>query len=421
MCGFRQFSTVLLLVAATGLASIAAAAEAEDPPLQQLAAQSYAMKYPVGLEEATRRMVLQDRASGIDDDLTALLGDDFAGMWFDSADRGRLKIGLTRAGSARGTDITRLIARYALGEEAQTVPVRFSLAELTRKQDSIRESLAAVIRAGHALTSYNPRLNSVVIETLNTLPAAEETLVRQAAAQEGVTVHRTNATTLVGQTQSCIVNFCDPPLRGGRFMDGCTAGFMARHNVNTNHILVLTAGHCIAHRGLSSVWATRDEAQVWHNIGAGYGYTYAGAPGRDAGVIFVNPAGFWGSPGPVPRVVVKDSPLTTYDPNYKIKKDSGSTLGQWLCYTGGRTGTHCAEVSDLGSDFVTEENTVLKNLGELDICESLPGDSGSPIYKAKKAHGLLIGGIDSTFHCLTAFQGVRGAQAGLNISILLSP
>jgi hypothetical protein len=412
---------LLVAAALSSQASPGWAFEEEDPALQRLAADYYGRKYGVGLDEATRRIEIQDRAAGIDDDLARTLGRDFAGMWYDHADGGRLKIALTRAGSTHAGEVADLIGRYALGNDAQAVSVRFSLAELTAKQDSLRQSLDSVIRAGHALTSYNPRSNSVVIETLNVLPPAEESLIREAAAQDGVTVHRTNATTLVGRTQSCIIHFCDPPLRGARLMDGCTAGFMARHNVYTSHKLVLTAGHCIAHKGMSYVWGTRDESQAWSDIGPGYGYTYGGTPGRDAGVIYIDPAESWASPAPVPRVVVKDSDITTYDPNYKIKKDSGSTLGQLLCYSGGRTGTHCAEVSDLGSDFLTEDGFLLKNLGELDICESIDGDSGSPIYKAKRAHGLLIGGIDSTFHCLTGFQGVRGAQAGLNVSILLSP
>jgi hypothetical protein len=33
-------------------------------------------------------LLLQDRAEGIDDRLVALLGDQFAGLWFDHSDRG---------------------------------------------------------------------------------------------------------------------------------------------------------------------------------------------------------------------------------------------------------------------------------------------------------------------------------------------
>jgi hypothetical protein len=417
----RTISLAVVAATSCGFLTNAWAAESEDPPLQRLAAEHYAGKYDVSVEEATLRVGLQDRAAGIDDRLAQVLGPDFAGLWYDHADRGRLKIGLTRAGEVRTAEVTRVINEFALGDEAQMVPVRFSIAELERKQESIRESLMAMVSSGHALTSYNPRLNSIIVETLNVLPPAEETLIRQVSTQEGVTIRRTGATTLAGETLSCIINFCDPPLRGGRWMDGCTAGFMARHKVNTSHILVLTAGHCIAHRGLSSVWWTRDEAASWQEIGPGYGYTFGGGPGRDAGVIFVDPAKFWATPAPVPRVVVKDSPLTSYDPNYKIKHDSGSVLGQLLCVTGGRSGTHCAEVSDLGSDFLTEDGFVLKNLGELDWCQAMSGDSGAPIYKAKRAYGLLVGHVDSTFHCFTAYQGVRGAQAGLNVGILLSP
>jgi hypothetical protein len=124
-------------------------------------------------------------------------------------------------------------------------------------------------------------------------------------------------------------------------------------------------------------------------------------------------------------VIVKASSQTTADTHYAIKSDSKSTMGQLLCLTGRTTGTHCAEVSDLGADESTlgpnGQVFVLHNMGELDSCVTQPGDSGGPLYKTHKAYGIYSAGVNAAFQCVEAYQGIRGAEKALNADLVLAP
>lgn len=398
----------------------------EDPALQDIAVEYYANKYRTDTEEARQRLRIQDQAAGIEDRLQELLADQFAGIWYDHADRGRLKIGMSRTAEARTADVLRAARDHGVEGYADLVSVRFTQAELERQQDSVRESLMDMILNGYARTSHNPRLNSVVVTALASLPASEERRIAQLSGTDGVTVQRVRESTLFGTLESCNVTYCDPPLRGGRSivssLNGCTGAFTARHRVNTSHLLLLTAGHCIMFGGPE--WSAKNEANLWRRIGPSYGYVFAGGPGKDAGAVRIDPISYWALPSPLASVVVKSSALTTYNPNYKIKYDATSSLGQLLCQTGASTGTACAEVSDLGADHVVSTpagNFLLKNLGELDMCGTTLGDSGAPIYKKNKAYGLHVGTASGTFTCHTMYQGIRGAENALNVDILLSP
>lgn len=429
----RSSLVALCAVAALGGIESPAIADTEDPALQEIAVAYYAAKYRLTTTEATRRVAIQDRSAGIDDEISQLLGADFAGIWFDASDGGRLEVGLTSAGMTRYREVMAIVNAHGLAADTRTMGVRFTIAELERKQASIRDYLFSMVRGGHAKTSYSPRTNTVVVTTLTTLPADEETLIRQVSADDGVTVQRVNVTSLQSSLQSCGISSCNPPLRGGffirgensQFFTGCTGSFVARHRVNQNDLLLITAGHCInpsTGSGLNATWSARNEAGTFLPIGTGYGFVFGGSAGMDAGVVHINPGMSWALPAPVPQVVVKGSSQTTYNPNYKIKHDSASSMGQLLCVTGAMTSTHCAEVSGLGADAMTDVGIALKNLGELDWCGSIDGDSGAPVYKVNKAFGLLVGGANQPpFHCVTNYQGIRSAENMMNVDILLSP
>jgi hypothetical protein len=293
-----------------------------------------------------------------------------------------------------------------------------------------------LIMSGHARTSYNPKLNRVIVTALTSLPASEERRVQQAAAVAGATVRRVNELDLLGRFEACQTAPCDPPLRGGvrlyppgviYYGNFCTAAFTARHRINSSHLLVMTAGHCV-HKAwqYAGNWdAAAENGLGAEAIGPSFGFVLGGSQGMDAGVVRVENSGFWGTPvPPAPIVLVTNSSLTTYDASYDIRQDSKSTLGQLLCMTGTWTLTRCAEVSDLGADHVfavTGGTVLLKNLGELDTCHTEPQDSGAPIYKKHKAFGIHLGSKHSMFSCYTMYQGIRGAQNALNVDILLAP
>lgn len=429
-----MFVRPAMIALAISITSIPAGAQdAEAPAVEQLAVEYYVDKYRVGIDEAQRRLQLQDTASGIDDRIAELLGPQFAGMWYDHEDGGRLKIGMTRAAGRLAKDVLAIVNEYRLGSDVQLVDVTYTLAELELRRDALRETLADMQRAGHARTGVNPRLNSIVITALAKLSADEEARIREIASMEGVVVRRWDVPSLLLKPLTCSTTSCDRPLRGGRQVYAqwqnfyaftrCTGGFIARHRVNTGDLLMLTAGHCItdANSHGATSWSARDEsfASLW--LGPYYGWVLGGGPGIDAGAIYLNPGSWFWSIPPVPEVVIMGTSQTTYDPHYKIKADSTSTLGQVLCFTGAATGTHCAQVSDLGDDLTSTAGWTLKNAGELDFCATLEGDSGGPVIKKNKAFGMISLVNDSIGHCYTGYQGIRAAENILNVNVQFSP
>lgn len=404
-----------------------AVADTESPALEQIAVESVMETLGVSADEAARRLRLQDRASGIEDRIEAILGRDYAGVWYDHADRGRLNIGIAPAGSARVRDVQRIVDEYGLGEDAALVNVRYTLAELESRKAIIRESLMDLFRAGRAMTGYDTQANSVVVITLARLSAAEESRIRSIASQEGVVIRRQNVESLRADPLACSSIYCNPPMRGGRWIEYCTGGFTARHRVNVNDVLLLTAGHCVAWNWGNN-WRAYNEAGVWKYIGkTSYGYVYGGASGMDAGAIKLgtqgSSMGYWFSPfPPTPEVVVNASSQTTFDAHYKIKNDSASTLGQTLCYSGGVSWTHCGPVAILGLDYWdTFVNSVLLNMGGISTCWPVTGDSGAPIYKINKAFGLLASRMYLDSGCLAVYQGIRSAENAMNVDVLLAP
>ena len=420
----RAFAQNLALFASLSSAGAmpALAEELEDPGLEQLAVESYVGDHRVSVAEATRRLRLQDRAAGIEDRIEALLGEQFAGAWFDHDDRGRLEIGITRAAAPMSSDVQRIVDEFGLGEDAQLVSVRYTLAELERSKDGIRESLLDVMRLGHAITAYDTKANAVIVSALAELPSYEEARIRALASMDGVIVRRVAGSTLTAEPM-CTILYCPPPLRGARHMwFNCTGGFIARHRVNTSHLVMLTSGHCVEEWYWTGyAFGAFSAPGTSGKIGVPYGYVYGGTSGSDAGAIYIDPNEDWASPPPLPRVIVESSSLTTYNPNYKIKQDSKSTLGQTLCYSGQGSKSHCAQVILLGVDFVNSEGVLLKNFGALHTCSVAFGDSGAPIYKIKRGFGLINSEISALGSCFALYQGIRSVENVLNVDILTSP
>ncbi len=421
-----RFVAVIVLASApvAGWAQV----EDEEAGLQDLAVSAYSARHRVGADEARRRLAIQDRAAGLEDELATLLGDQWAGMWYDAADGGRLKIGTTDAARAQANEMTRLVLQHGVASDADFVPVRFTEAELTATQDRLRAALGRLVESGHAKTGYNPALNGVVLTALDGLPESEEALVRRLSATPGVVLRRAGAAPLILNANACNITFCDPPLRGGReIISGvlCTASFMAQGKGNPDDRVLFTAGHCTFLGG--PTWFARDESNAVRQIGDSAATLWGGAAGLDAGLVRNEANRPWFNPPPAAQVVVKSSSQTTYDPTYAIKSDAKSTIGQMLCLTGRTTGTHCAEVSDLGADEAEQAPgggpiIVVHNMGELDACVAKQGDSGGPLYKSHKAYGLLSGVIASPpFHCYEAYQGIRAAEKAFNVEILVQP
>lgn len=165
-------------------------ATSEDVIVQQDASTYYAKKYGVDIKEAERRLAIQDRAAGIDDDIANVLREQFAGVWYDHTDAGKLKIGMTAAAMKHADEVRQIATRYNVAADMDLVTVAFTLSGLEQKQDLIRKSINDMVEAGHARTSYNTKENKVVVTTLVQLPPSEESRVKDVAKISGVLLRK---------------------------------------------------------------------------------------------------------------------------------------------------------------------------------------------------------------------------------------
>lgn len=400
----------------------------EDPIVQEMAVDYYVKKYKVARKAARKRIEIQDKASGIEDKIADLLGKDFAGIWYDARRGGRLQIGLVRSAKDKVSDTKRIVKEFDVSKVTDVVNVRYSVADLEEIRDKISKENQDLLRAGRFKIGYNTKANGVRLTVAAGLNNPEKARLRKIIATPGVYIRQSKSKSLKVRLNQCAVRKCDPPMRGGREIVAggrCTTAFVARFGDNPNVLGVITAGHCIFATGGNNVnWSSDDQAGTAHNIGPARKYFFSGPLGEDEGIIRINGDGLWGSPQAVGRVVVKGSDDTTYNANYHIHSDSASSLGQILCQTGRSTGTHCGEVDDLGEEISADLNGVsytLKNMGELDSCEAEPGDSGGPLYKNNKAYGIhSTVGFNDFADCDEYYQGIRGAQRTLNVSLLFN-
>lgn len=217
-------------------------------------------------------------------------------------------------------------------------------------------------------------------------------------------------------------------------------GFLARDN-STNDLLVLTAGHCMwrgDNQFRQQVWRSRSATLEFRTIGprvkSRWG-THSNAPEYDVAAIRVDNAGLnpraWvnvqrsgGSP-----LRTGDTHATTLNTQYLINGDAangGAMINSRVCKTGARTGTTCGRIlrtQATTSGCFTDNFGTLCSTGtrliESTMC-SLGGDSGAPVYRQNKAHGLVSAGTDGPVadgFCRTLYQGIRNAQEELNIRL----
>src|SRR6185295_2721905 len=122
-----------------------------------------------------------------------------------------------------------------------------------------------------------------------------------------------------------------------------------------------------------------------------------------------------------PFVFVTSGPDTTRNETYPIRATGWSVIGQRICITGAFFGeSNCGVVTDLGVT-VTEtdgagHNVTVNSMGRASYC-SIPGDSGAPLYASNTAFGINTAALTE---CDTFFQGIRQAEANMNVTLMLA-
>ena len=418
-------------------------APTDDPDgLQDIAASWYAAKYGVTLEEAKRRLALQDRVDNIENDIEAAIASaDFGGIWFEPADGGRAKIGIETDQPAppepKIAAARQVLVNHNLQNDVDFVAVRSSLDDLVSAHAGFDSSLGDLYAARKLVSSIKPQFNAITVDKANSLTAAQETQLSNAVAGAGVNVSvtATNQPVVGGENDACAeVNgalSCTTPLRGGVRLDPvCTAGFYAtgRSGEETaGKHYVLTAGHCI--NGRANV--------EWRAFGNN-GDAFVIGPSRrffenktaDAGLIEIRTSSRWYESDP-PAYVYQDESNANGVPTARqelhaikrVRLSSRIKGRRLVCQTSKLRlpnsdderdrFTQCGEIEGFDG-----KHGGTNGLAEVEFC-GRDGASGGPVYKNNVAYGLWQGTEEwPVLGCRRGFfQGIREAEELLKVNV----
>jgi hypothetical protein len=421
--------SVAILALALALAVIAPAdasvqSSREDPTFRAFKAERIAEKLGISVPEALRRVELQDRVSGVVDEIERSLGPDYGGLWFDHGDGGRLKIGIPL-----GTDESKvrtaedLLTDVHARADADLIGVARRWAELEEFQAKLNQRLRGLIKAARVTTALDPtRGNAVIVETARSVTSAEESVVSNAARELNapVRIARSPRDSLSVAPGDCGANgnlfYCSNPLRGGPNIyttdsspTSCSAGFMTRGNGPNNYPIVMSAGHCV--RGETGTWRTRGHPNFnEHNIGSSWSSTFG--PAGDWGIIRKT-NDFWRTGH---YIFVATSAETNRNDAYVINGSASNHVGDDVCVSSGirmknNYFTDCGVIQALGEPV----SYGVDQLARATLCATF-GSSGGPIFRYNKARGLLSG-VRTDGVCESWFQGVNEALQASNVHL----
>jgi|GEM_PF-5931003 len=428
-------------------------APTEDPdgPVQTTATGAYAAEYAISTAEASRRLTVQDRLSDLQEDLIGAIDpSDYAGMWVDNSDNGKIKVAIKShylvSLSSQTSAAEAVLEAHNFQDEVEFVSVRSSLNELDTALDYVDTTLATLISENKAVPSENLSTNSIDVDVdvdvdeANTATHTEDTSITDAMAEISyvdTSVFVVDASKLPGVSDACSSETnlfgepltvgleCDVPMRGGVTIGEdvagagtrCTAGFLA-HGIGGVRYL-MTAGHCT------------DEATDWQAWSSSHTNYFLGSTGPshtqpvDVGGIVIDSNSNWFpmSSGHTVYVTANDpavGPSTAHDESYNIRDVRHAVQWSWVCTTSARVlpaGEHtvCGEVETnrTTQGFVGGDT---RRVILISGCQEQPGTSGAPMYKNHHALGIFDGKMYGD-RCVSIYTDARDAEAASGLTI----
>lgn len=308
----------------------------------------------------------------------------------------------------------------SLSIDVEVLDVKHSYYELLELGEELRsEALALPMLAdAEALTSIEPSTNSLVLWIHSDQELPQDRIAASGLSERfPVSGVQFSGLDDLPQDVNCAAGpYCDPPLTAGVQTSQssssstrtgiCTAGFLVEGN-NNDRDYMLTAGHCVLNRSGPDVVETRFASGSSHVIGNEA--TAYNNDTLDAGLVHItNPSGWEVSEGSLAAVYLDDGDIGRLG----IEAWGSSPMDSVRCVTTGNSDmTNCGRVWRLGYTS--------NDLGSVDVCGVIGGDSGSPVYNDRIAYGIIvtIGGGGPSTNCKANFQGMSRILSELKISL----
>lgn len=434
----------------------------EEERLEQIAVQ-YAKDEGVGEQEALRRLKVQHASNGLTEEAKALLGDQYAGVWFDRK-TGDVRVGITSEDQRGAVDD--LLAKHVAASDGSAVLVDDSRADLQAVVAALRPELAKRSPAVPWIALDDVH-NRVVIGLSESASAndrawaqdaqrefaagrqAPDVPVFPATAVEASRVdgERVRAVDVVIETvpaseiprpKACVRPHCGTPLRSGVGIKDpnysgsyCSVGFYGRwYNWAQSRfeMYVMTAGHCM-HGAASPIQAYHQPFGSWQTVGPVHTWRFGNRFGTnppggwvtsDIGLFRVqeSPSLSWWYTTENAKLVMWGWPSSGWD-WWSISNQDIAAPGRYGCRTGITTNYTCGSVQYQSiSTYYANPGTTVDNLFTVPTACTNPGDSGGAFVDGGTALGMVSGGPPG---CETYFAHVWDVGAGLGVWVATTP
>lgn len=303
-------------------------------------AKAYASVMGVDMDEAIRRLQLQDDIGELNRELTEKEGETFAGLWIQHQPDYRVVVMFTRDGE---TTLQPYTQNGSLAGLVEVHTARATLKELEVAQSQAVQVVSNLgIRISSAVNIPNNRAELYALD-----PAQVTAGLRKANAQLPDNVDVVKFTELSRDVADIF---------GGKALTTCTSGFSVKNSSGTKG--VTTAGHC-------------NNSQSYSGVSLPF------MSGTTGGVYDIQ----WhrGDHAFTVRNLIWDGTYNRFI--YSVKFRASQSVGEWVCKYGMTTGYACGTIATTSQDGVNIR---------VDNMTVQGGDSGGPWFWNNTAYGTTI-------------------------------
>lgn len=408
----------------------------------------------ISVDEAKTRLEWQDKAKELDAELLEELPEnDYGGIWIDE-ETDRVNIGVlneTKLNGSHRNELNNFVSRKNLQDATDFIEVKYSFKQLQKTKEDISASFLKQVGDEDLPLQFGiiPSQNKIQVGIAKDLTKTSEqyrTMIEELKKDYPDMIVYEKYSQRPVQEAECNWWYCDSPLRGAVGLKGhadgynelyCTAGFNVVGNSGTRYIV--TAGHCASG---GNGWATEDYVYTPElKIGPIHDnlLSRSGTSKLDAMIIKIREDVYnWDVIGMIMTrsgLGVDGVSPPSYNERYDITGSGANTNeleGERICVSGAVSsyyeGGSCGKVKEVDIDITTCDfsgnncNHVYK-VTRASYC-SRGGDSGAPVFRLGKAHGVHIAsGPDDTSgnpkcHDEKYYTGMNPILSGIgNISI----
>lgn len=352
-------------------------------------ATSYAADYGVNVDEALKRLRLQN---SVKDTLTKLeksTRSRFAGAWIEHKPNFRVVVRLTGNSQVLPNDAQSMVSK-------SVVPIKIvtgAKATLSQLVDNIDSKLPELRKMHSKLAGAEVDVKTGEIVLFVEQDKVAEARIKNDARQFfGLPV----------RIESVDAPVSDGHTRGGAHLSTCTSGFVVKHP-STGTRGYVTAGHC------------GNNQTYFEYGGTSYSTTFIGEI-RDADQDVQ-----WHTTPHIEQPYFYASSTTSYRPLQGQKNRSSQTVGGYVCHRGKTTGYSCGNIQSKtfkptytnACPGVTCASVWIRVAGSSLKC--FPGDSGGPwflvydaygIYKGQSSSGTTAAGCNWAFYMAVDYLGI---------------